>query len=255
MAVHAYFLAILVAASVGGAADVPARVEPDLLISANHILADVNQLHVVLMTQETPGVERVIDVPKLKAQVAQRLRDAGITPLDRDTDTTHRLVVHIEGIEVPGSDKYVYRIQTALSRLVMVPGLGNRRLQTEVWRVRPVMEAVAGSDAGKAISAAVLVQVEAFVGAYKAARSVLNLTEDAAKDASAAGVSGPMQATAAESSVGGIVSVHCVEEQLRCSTGRTADGHRISPATISSATRPGKRPSQSGKRPCKSCKP
>ncbi len=254
MAVHAYLTAILVAASVGGAADVPLRAEPDLLISANHILADVNELHLVLMTQETPGIERMIDVPTLKAQVVQRLRDAGIVLLERDTETTHRLVVHLEGIEVPGSDKYVYRIQTAMSRLVTVPGLGNRRLQTEVWRVRPVMEAAAGPDAGKRIPAAVLVQVEAFVGAYQAARSVLNLTEDAAKDVPSAGASGRTQATpqnlsAAVSHPFLASRSSSVFHRPDCRWAQNISGNNL----IGYQTR--EEAARSGKRPCKSCKP
>ena len=76
------------------------------------------------MTRETPGVERLIDVAKLKAQVSQKLRDAGITPVEHDSEATPKLVVHIEGIEVPDTDKYVYRVQTALSRLVTVPASG-----------------------------------------------------------------------------------------------------------------------------------
>ena len=55
-------------------------------------------------------------------------------------------------------------------------------MQTEVWRVRPVMAATAKAEAGEAISAAVLVQVECVHRRLKAARSVPDLTEDASKD-------------------------------------------------------------------------
>jgi hypothetical protein len=196
----------------------------------------------------------VIDVPKLKAQVSQRLRNAGITPLEPDGETTHKLIVHLEGIEVPGSDKYVYRIQTALSRLVVVSGLRNRRLQTEVWRVRPVMESAAGADAGQVMSAAVLVQVDAFVGACKAARSVLDLTEDASKDVPAAGVSAPMQAPPqnlrAAASYPFIASKNgAVFHRPDCRWAQNISGDNL----VGYQTRD--EAVQSGKRPCKSCKP
>jgi hypothetical protein len=252
MAVHAYFMAMFVAAAVGGAADVPARAEPDLLISVNRVLADVSELAVALVMEETPGVERLIDVPKLKAQIVPRLRDGGITPLERGTETTPRLVVHIEGVEVPDCNKYVFRIQTAMSRLVTPPGLANRWLQTEVWRVRPVMEVVARPEAGKAIEAAVLVQAEAFIGAYKAAQSVLGVMEDVGKDAPAAdgqGQATPQNLQAAASHPFIASKSSDVFHRPDCRWAQNISGNNL----VGYKTR--EEAVQSGKRPCKSCKP
>lgn len=252
MAVHAYFMAILVAAAVGGAADVPTRTEPDLLISVNHVLADVSELAVALVTEETPAVERLIDVPKLKARIVQRLRDGGLTPLERGTETTHRLVVHIEGVEVPDCNKCVFRIQTALSRLVTPPGLANRWLQTEVWRVRPVMEVVARPEAGDAMQAAVLIQAEAFVGAHKAARSVLGVAENVGKDAQAADGQGQTtpQSLGATTAYPFVASKSSgVFHRPDCRWAQNISGNNL----VGYQTR--EEAVQSGKRPCKSCQP
>ncbi len=124
MAVHACCLAILVATSLVGASDTSLRIDEAPLIAGDPVLADVNQLTVVLVTGETPGVEGLIDATKLTAQVWQKLRDAGMTPVEQNSESTPRLLVQIEGTDVPDSDKYVYRVQTGLCRLVTVPGQG-----------------------------------------------------------------------------------------------------------------------------------
>ncbi|MBP7053200.1 MAG: hypothetical protein KBE65_19510 [Phycisphaerae bacterium] len=190
MAVHACWMAILLAASAGGATDVLLdRNDEPLLVSADPVLADVNQLTVVLATRDTPGVERMIDAADVKARVLHKLGEAGVGVVPRGTETTPRLVVHIEGMEVPGSDQSVFRVQTALDRLVIVPGQGNRQLLTEVWRVGPTMAVVAKSQVGGAICDAVLVQTGAFADAHRTARRLLGAT----KDAPGAETQGPAQ--------------------------------------------------------------
>ncbi|HNS19112.1 MAG TPA: Ada metal-binding domain-containing protein [Sedimentisphaerales bacterium] len=179
MAVHACFMAILLATSASGATDVLLdRNDEPLLVSADPVLADVNQLTVVLATRDTPGVERMIDVADVKARILQKLGEAGVGVVPRGTETTPRLVVHIEGMEVPGSDQCVFRVQTALDRLVIVPGQGNRHLLTEVWRVGSTMAVVAKSQASSAIRDAALVQTGAFADAHRTARRLLGVTKD-----------------------------------------------------------------------------
>lgn len=238
MAVHAYLLAVLVVSSIGGTAEVLPQPPQDALVSAPRVLADIRQVHVVLATQETG----LIDAPSLKAQIVQKLGEAGVKTVEQDTETIPRLVVHIEGVDVPGSDSCVCRVQTALERLVTVPELGNYRLQTEVWRVRPVLQAVAKAEADKAISSAVLVQVDAFVDAHKAAGTLRDLTEDVevpSRPGLQVGTEYPYSASKTSS------VFHLAD--CRSAQNISAD-NRVGYRTREEAV-------QSGKRPCKLCQP
>ncbi len=254
MAIHACFMAFLVAASLGGTSEASRAVdETPLLIAGDPVLADVDRVAVVLATRETPGVEGLINATMLKAQISQKLREAGIAPVEENSESTQRLLVHIEGVEVPGSDQYVYRVQTALCRLVMVPGQGNRRIQVEAWRIRPVMAVAARLKAGDAIRTAVLVQTDVFIEARKAARSLPDGTKDAGKDSAAKGAvdspPGP-QVAQSESAYPFVASKSSdVFHRPDCRWAQNISGdNRLGYKTREEAV-------QSGKRPCKSCKP
>jgi hypothetical protein len=254
MVVHACFTAILVAASIAGAGEVPHPIDETPLIVGDPVLTDVNQLAVVLATTETPGVEKLIDRVKLKAQVSQKLRDAGIRPVEENSESTQRLLVHIEGIDVPDSDKYAYRVQTALCRLGMVPGQESRKIQVEVWRVRPVMAVAGKAQAGDVISAAVLAQTEFFSAARTAARSLPDATKSAGKDSPARGAVGQPQlspqAAGPELAYPFVASKSgSVFHRPDCRWAQNISGdNRLGYKSREEAI-------QSGKRPCKSCKP
>lgn len=254
MAIHACFMAFLVAASLGGTSEASRAVdETPLLIAGDPVLADVDRVAVVLATRETPTVEGLINAKILKAQISQKLREAGMMPVEENSESPQRLLVHIEGVEVPGSDQYVYRVQTALCRLVMVPGQGNRRIQVEAWRVRPVMAVAARGKAGDAIRTAVLVQTDVFIEARKTARSLPDGVKDAGKDSAASGsVDPPPNPQAVESeSAGPFVASKSsgVFHRPDCRWAQNISGdNRLGYKTREEAV-------QNGKRPCKSCKP
>jgi len=254
MAIHACFMAFIIAASLGGASDASRALdETPLLVAGDPVLADIDRLAVVLATRETPGVEGLINATVLKAQISQKLRDAGIVPVEENSESTQRLLVHIEGVEVPGSGQYVYRVQTALSRLVMVPGQGNRRIQVEAWRVRPAMAVAARAKAGDAIRAAILVQTDVFIEARKAARSLPGGIKDAGKDSAAKGaVDSPAspQVAQSESAYPFVASKSSdVFHRSDCRWAQNISGdNRLGYKTREEAL-------DSGKRPCKSCKP
>jgi hypothetical protein len=238
----------VVTASLSGVAEALPPIDETSSIAGDPVLADVNQLAVVLATGETPGVEGLIDRVKLKAQVSQKLRDAGMTPVEQNSESTLKLLVHIEGIDVPDSDKYVYRVQTALCRLVTAPGQGNRRIQVEAWRVSPVMAVATKAKAGDAIVAAVLVQAEVFIEARKAARSLPDGVKDAGKDSPGNGVVG--QSAGSELAWPFVASKSSdVFHRSDCRWAQNISGdNRLNYKTREEAI-------QSGKRPCKSCKP
>ncbi len=245
MAIRACCLAILVAASVAAGGEVERPIAQTPLIAADPVLADVNELTVVFATGESPGVERLIDATKLMAQVWQKLRDGGLTPVEQDSESIPMLLVRIEGTEVPGCDKYVYRVQTALCRLVVVPGQENRQIQVDVWRVRPVMAVADKARAGETIRNAVLVQAGVFAEAQKAARRL-----PAPKKADGSPSMPTPQTVAAVSDYPFVASKSSgVFHRPDCRWAQNITGdNRLAYKTREEAI-------QSGKRPCKSCKP
>lgn len=250
MAVHACLLVFLAAAALGGAADLPEAIDETPLIVGDPVLADVNQLLVVLATGESPSVAGLIDGGRLETQVSRKLHDAGLATAEGDSESTPKLLVHIEGVEVPASDQYVYRVQTALCRLVTAPGRGDRRILVEVWRVRPVMAAVPQGKAGDAICSAVLVQAEAFVEARNAARRL----SDAAQDSSGSAVGDRSQPTPQAAGPGGEYPFVASKSSDVFHRADCRWAQNISPDKLV-RYKNREEAVQSGKRPCKSCKP
>ena len=115
--IHACFMAILLGASIGGTA-APTPSDPGLLITPNEALVDVESLCVVPATQEMAQVEQVIDVNGLKSRIEAALDEADIKHVESAAAPGAKLVVHVEGVAVPESDRYAYRIQTSLNRSV-----------------------------------------------------------------------------------------------------------------------------------------
>jgi hypothetical protein len=254
MVIHAYIMAVLIGAAVGEAADMLPREDQDVLIAADGVLADVEQLCVTIATHDTKQLEQLIDTPKLKARVEEELREAGIRPVPGQTGLEPRLVAHIEGVAVPECDKYVYRIQTSLNRLVTFSNRKDVQIQAEVWQVRPVMKVVARAEAAEAIAADVLMQAEAFVGACKTAWGLRQLTEGASQNPSGPGPSNQtqpnvqsLQAVSGYPFVASRNSSVFHRPDCRWAQNIAADnlvGYRSREEAL-----------QAGKRPCKSCKP
>jgi hypothetical protein len=164
-------LALAALTTLGPGAAAP-QIRPELLIAPADALTDVTQLGFALATDPTPNVERYVDGPALRAQVETLFRKAGIESLRDDLGAQPRLVVHVEGVPIPDADRYVYRVQASLHRLVALTGRPNRRIPTEAWQVRPVMRVVPQAEAQEAIAEAVLMQTEVFLGAWAAARKL-----------------------------------------------------------------------------------
>lgn len=255
MVIHAYIVVVLIGAAVGEAADMLPWEDQDVLIAADGVLADVEQLCVIAATHDTKQLEQLTDPPKLKARIEEKLREAGIRPVPGQTGLEPRLVAHIEGVAVPECDKYVYRIQTSLNRLVTFSNRKDVQIQAEVWQVRPVMKVVARAEAAKAMEADVLVQAEAFVGAWKAARSLRKLAErDAQQSPSGSEPSNQtqpsvqnLQAVSGAPFVASKSSSVFHRPDCRWAQNIAADnlvGYQSREEAL-----------QAGKRPCKSCKP
>ena len=248
MTIHVCFMAVLLGASIGGTA-APTPSDPSLPIATNQALVDVELLCVVPATQEMPQVEQIIDANALKSRIEVALDEAHIKHVDSVAGSGAKLVVHIEGMAVTGSDKYAYHVRTSLNRLVLLTGRSNPQIQAEVWQSRPVMNVVAEAEAAEAMTAAALTQAEAFIAAHKIARAALAKTGATAQESSApvpAGSQDPQAVSkypfVASRSSSVFHRPNCRWAQNIAATNLV--GYRTREEAL-----------QAGKRPCKTCKP
>jgi hypothetical protein len=249
MATHVCLVAILIGAVAGQAAEVHPSTGQDILLSASQALVGIDQLHIVLATPET-GQEGLIGASKLKVRIAEKLGEAGIRSAEAEMSLVPRLVVRIESAPVPDSDRYAYRVQISLNRLVALPNRPDLQIPAEVWQSRPIMEVVAKPNIAEAISTAALTQAEAFVAACKAAGGAPSLSQ---------GLSTPPVVSRGQSSPKGpqVVSeypfVSSTSSQVfhrpDCRWAQNiASGNLVGYKSREEAV-------QAGKRPCKTCKP
>jgi len=247
-------LIALVTGATAWAGELPEVPDTGWLIAGHEALADVNELCAVVTTYEDRRIGSLVDLPRLRAQVIARAGEAGVRHVECKTGLTPRLVVGIEGVPVPDCNSYVVRVQTSLRRVVTFVTDGDRHVQAEVWRLRPVMKVVPKENVPDAVASAVVTQAEAFGGAYRAAqrlrpRAAAGAREsadpgnaarqDVKEAASEAPVSYPFVASRSST----------VFHRADCRWAQNIAAHnRVGYRTREEAL-------QDGKRPCKSCKP
>ena len=216
--------------------------EPGLLISRNEAIADLDQVCVSLMAH--PGS---LSLPEgLMAQVVAKLKAEGIEHIECKTGVTPRLHIHVETVSLEGCGRTVYRVQTALSRIVTFTDHRELKVQADVWRVKPVMKAVADHNLTDAVTDAMLTQAEVFASACQAAR---RLHQTAAAQ-TATPPSGEVTANSQAAQQVFIASKgSAVFHRADCRWARNiAEHNRVTYPTRAAAL-------ADGKRPCKSCKP
>ena len=84
--------------------------EPDFLISRNEVLADVDQVCVVLVTHDSTPAQSVPDYQQLQTQVIEKLKTGGVAHIECQTGVTPRLHVHIEVVPLHDCGRSVYRV-------------------------------------------------------------------------------------------------------------------------------------------------
>ena len=236
MRTYVYFLlaAFLVSPISGSTTQLEAVRGPEtgLLISRNEAIADIRQ---VCLQLDTAGATYAASYERLAAEAVAKLKAAGIDHVPNSTGIIPRLRICVEAVSVDECGRSVYRVQTALSRIVTFTDHRELRVQADVWRLNPVMAAVANDDLPKTVDAAVLTQVEAFAGAYHAARRFHQRTGAAEEPAEGS----PFVASKSSS----------VFHRADCRWARNITAaNRVTYATRAEAV-------QAGKRPCKTCKP
>jgi hypothetical protein len=250
----AMLLASMGATTKSGETDGLGFSEPGFLISRNDVLADVNQVCAVLVTHKSGPTESPVDYQRLQAQVVEKLKAEDIEHVECKTGLTPRLYVHIEVVPLKDCGLSVYRVQTALSRIVTFTDHRELKVQADVWRVRPIMKAVSDPNLSPELTGAVLTQVEFFAGACRAARQ--------------------LQESAADGGQGPPASLASIEENPKTRADLDADPVRFVASKNSSVFHRADCPSAqkiaqrnlvtyatraeaiaAGKRPCKSCQP
>ncbi len=252
MGIHACFIAVLLAVSSTGAGELPTP--PGVLVAADPVLEDVEQLAVVLATGEAGQVGPMIDAPALRIEVVKKLNAAGIRLVENEAALDPKLIIRIESVAVPRAGTYVWRVQAALDRVVTIPGRKDMQTQAQVWRARPAMDTVDEAGAGKAVAGAVLAQVEVFVAACQAAHRSLHPAPGDKTDAPASDSLAPALPKVETLPAGpGYTCIASkggsVFHRPACRLARKiAAGNLISYRSRLEAQ-------QAGLRPCKSCKP
>lgn len=216
--------------------------EPGLLISRNEAIADLDRVCVSLVT--SPADAAVFE--GLAAQVAEKLKAKGIEHIECKTGVTPRLHIHIETVSLEGCGQTVYRVQTALSRIVTFTDHRELKVQADVWRVKPVMEAVADPNLTEAVTDAVLTQAEVFASVCQAAKRLLGTAAGQTATPPSAEVTSRSQAT---EQVFIASKGSSVFHRADCRWAQNiAEHNRVTYPTRAAAL-------ADGKRPCKSCKP
>jgi len=213
--------------------------EPGLLISRNEAIADLDQVCVSLETHAA--------LPEgLADHAIAKLAAEGIEHIECQTGVTPRLHIHVETVALEGCGQTVYRVQTSLSRIVTFTDHRDLRVQADVWRVQPVMAAVAAPNLAEAVTEAVLTQAEAFAAACQTAKRLFS-------SSAVSQTAPPSTAATADSQGAGQMFVaskgSSVFHRADCRWAQNiAEHNRVTYPTREAAL-------ADGKRPCKSCKP
>ncbi|NLZ07122.1 MAG: hypothetical protein GXY19_18290 [Phycisphaerae bacterium] len=228
--------------------------ESDVLLSRNEVLADIRQVCVVLVTHKPTPSESLVDYQRLQAQVVEKLTSESIEHVDCRTGLTPRLHVHIEVVPLKDCGLSVYRVQTALSRIVAFTDRRERTVQADVWRVRPVMKAVSDSNLRDELTGVVLAQAEFFAGACRAVRRPQESSGEGGQEPPASPVSLRENVTAVSSPAATVPSFvgsrnSAVFHRADCPLAlKIVQRNLVTYATRDEAI-------AAGKRPCKSCQP
>ncbi len=240
MATHACWVAILLGASLGSAADAQPPKDQEVLLSAGQALVGVDRLGVVLAIHGVEQDVRLMDAPKLKGEIVEKLSGAGIKHVESETDYTPRLIIRIEGTPMPEGDKLVCRVQVSLIRYVLLVSQPSLPIPAEVWQGRPALAAVVKAGVAETISSAVTGQIETFLDGYRRAASLSTLSSGVKPDRAAPTASGYPFLSSKSSQV--FHRPDCRWAQNIASDNRV--GYKSREEAV-----------QAGKRPCKTCKP
>ena len=160
----AVLLIVCVAASAPGQMRRPKADRTSQPGRAEAALAAIGELSVVIRQQDSDPNSIGIDCKELEAKVRQKLHAGGLRVIRPASKADAELGIDIDLLRLARCDQYVLRVQTHITRTVVVPRAGELSARSIVWQAKPVMEAVNVSDVAVRANSAVLEQVETFIG-------------------------------------------------------------------------------------------
>jgi len=145
-----------------------------LVIEPNPALTDIEELYVVIMH---PGLEPNRDGlvwKELRAKVEHKLVKAGIRMYSGNVrgwpvSQTPVFIVDIHMSKLEDLQKYVFCVQTSLSRPVHLAKERGRVFRADVWKKGLRMQTISVQNMPATITAVVLEEVETFIPAHRAA--------------------------------------------------------------------------------------
>jgi hypothetical protein len=240
MTTRACLVAVLVAASLGPAGEAQPPWNREVLLSAGPALVGVDRLGVVLAVYGAEPDVRPIDVPRLKAEVVEKLSRAGIKHVEGEAELIPRLVVRIEGTRVSDDDRFVCRVQVALIRHVLLSSPPNLPLSAEVWQGRPALAVVAQANMAGVVSSAVAGQIGMFIDSHKEAARLSAIPSGVQPDRAVPTISGYPFVSSRSSPIFHRPDCRWAQD--------IAGDNRVGYKSRQEAV-------QAGKQPCKTCKP
>ena len=224
-----------------------------VLIGRPHpALADIEHFMVVIEPPDAEPNKDGLVWKELEAKIINKLNEAGIKIMPGIAGNIlniDELRVYIEMLKLDDLQKYVFRVQTSLARMVNLPK-HRFHIKADVWKTEPAMQAVSVQTMPDAVTNVVLEQVEAFIYAYLAANPSSKRSSDA-NDISIVlkeQVKPVAKSTAAKYEY--VASKNSkVFHKPDCSSAR-----RIKPENLTGYNSRAEA-IKAGKRPCKRCKP
>jgi hypothetical protein len=153
--------------------------EGSLIGQPNPALAGIEALYVFVDVPDNEPNERILLWKELDEKVEQKLKAVDIKVLPKSFSKGRVILYTSLGapavkivtntLKLDDSQRYVVHIQTSLARTMTLPNQHNLLLNADVWKVKPVMKLVSADNFSAAVTGAVMKQVDAFIYACLAA--------------------------------------------------------------------------------------
>jgi hypothetical protein len=178
-------LAWILCPPVLGEAELFLPAEGGLIGQANPTLAGIEKVYIELRSELRISHVGITTLEDIHKKVQHKLDKAGIKIYPRPFGDANvkpfrvpELRIDIATLKLDDSQKYVFRVQTSLARMVDLPK-HHFQIKAGVWKTKPAMEAVSVEAMPDAVEKVVLEQAEAFIHAYLAANPSDKQSSDA----------------------------------------------------------------------------
>ena len=168
-------LTALVCSAALGGLEWPEPDEQILTAQPNPALAEIKELQVFIVPPDTEPNKDGLVWEELDRNVRLKLKQTGIKiaqvvyPNRRVQTPDPELRVHIDMLMIPGSQQYVFRVQTSLSRLVYLTKEARLLSKADVWQISSPMQTISVRNMPAKVTKVVLEQIETFAQCYQIA--------------------------------------------------------------------------------------